>query len=137
METKIRSVEYFYTNVADRPGEAYEMLSRLACAEVNLQAFSAVPIGPGHTQLALFPESPERLVRIAEKTGLTLTGPLRAFLIQGDDRLGALVEIHRKLYDAGINMYASTGVTDGSGRYGYVMYVRPEDHENAKRVLGL
>jgi hypothetical protein len=66
-----------------------------------------------------------------------LTGPHCAFLIQGDDRLGELAEIHLGLFEAGINVYASSGVTDGRGSYGYVVHVRKEDHDNASRVLGL
>ena len=78
-----------------------------------------------------------RLTRAAEKTGLILTGPQRAFLIQGDDRLGALVDLHRKLSDGRINVYASSGVTDGRGGYGYVLYVRSEHYEGAAAALGV
>ena len=34
-------------------------------------------------------------------------------------------------------MYASTGVSDGSGKYGYVLYVKEEDCERAARALGI
>jgi hypothetical protein len=64
-----------------------------------------------------------------------LTGPQHACLIQGDDNLGALAEIHKRLRDANVNIYASTGVTDGEGRYGYVIYVREEDHQSAAKAL--
>jgi len=137
MPATIRRVEYFYTMVKDRPGEAYGLLSKLATADVNLLAFNAIPIGPEQTQLVLFPESVELLGRAAQRTGLVLTGPQRAFLIQGDDRLGAIAEIHRKLFDAHINVYASSGVTDGRGGYGYVLYVRPEAFQTAADVLGV
>jgi hypothetical protein len=135
MGATIKSVEYYLTTARDRPGEAYELLSKLASEEVNLLAFNAVPVGPEHTQLTLFPEHSQKLMRTAGKVGIALTGPHHAFLIQGDDQLGALVDIHRKLYDAHINIYASTGVTDGRGGYGYVIYTRGDDHEQAKRVL--
>jgi hypothetical protein len=69
--------------------------------------------------------------------GLVLTGPQYAFLIQGDDRLGALVEVHEKLNAANINVFASNGVTDGRGAFGYVIYLRPQDFDEAVRVLGL
>jgi hypothetical protein len=49
--------------------------------------------------------------------------------------LGALAEIHKRLRDANVNIYASTGVTDGEGRYGYVIYVREEDHQSAAKAL--
>jgi len=137
MSAKIRTVSYFYMCVPDKPGEGCRVLAELAEAGVNLLAFSAVPVGPESTQLVLFPDSVDTLLRVAERGGYVLTGPHRAFLIQGDDRLGALVETHEKLCDAGINVYASTGVSDGRGGFGYVMYVRGEQFEEASGVLGV
>jgi hypothetical protein len=135
MAANIRQVEYFYTTVEDKPGQAYDLLAKLASVEINLLAFSAVPMGPRHTQLTIFPELAEDLERAAGKFELSLTGPQHAFLIQGDDQLGSLTSIHRKLFDADINVYASTGVTDGSGRYGYLIYVKDEDFPAAAEVL--
>ena len=86
---------------------------------------------------ALFPENEDQLAGIAERMGLVLEGPNHALLIQGDDSLGALVDIHRKLYDAKVNVFSSNGVTDGQGSYGYVLYVRPEEFEEGARALGV
>jgi hypothetical protein len=135
MSSVMRRVEYFYATMQDKPGEAYQLLSNLAASQVNLLAFSAMPTGPDHTQLMLFPENVDRLAAAAEKIGLTLSDPQRAFLIHGDDKLGAFAEIHRRLADARVNVYTSSGVTDGRGGFGYVIYVRPEDYENAARAL--
>ncbi len=135
--SKIRPVEYFHATVQDRPGEAYSLLSQLASSGVNLLAFSAIPAGLDHTQLMLFPESVEQMLRVAAATGLVLTGPQHALMIQGDDRLGALAEIHDKLAQAQINVYSSTGVADGRGGYGYILFVRTEDFERASRALDL
>jgi hypothetical protein len=135
MAAKTRVVNYFYTMMNDRPGEACEFLSELAQEDVNLLAFNALPIGHEQTQLVIFPEHTERLIRAAEKNGLRLTGPQRAILIQGDDRLGALVGYLQKLCDARINISSSWGVTDGRGGYGYVIHLRAEDIPQAARVL--
>jgi hypothetical protein len=137
MATHIRRAEYFYTTVRDEPGEAYKLLSRLANLRIDLLAFTAVPVGPTHTQLTIFPEDSLKLRSEADKTGLILDGPHPAFLVQGDNELGALTGIHEKLYEARINVYASTGVTDGRGCFGYVLYVRPEDYEGAVTALGI
>lgn len=137
MSAKIRSVDYFYMTVPDKPGAACNVLFQLAAADVNLLAFSAVPIGPENTHLVLFPDSVDSLARAAEKAGFVLSGPNRAFLIQGDDKLGALVNIHEKLSDSGINVYASTGVSDGRGGFGYVMYVKGDRFDEAARVLNV
>jgi len=136
MSARVRTVEYFYIMVKDRPGEAYRLLSHLATEQVNLLAFNAIPMGLEHTQLVLFPDSSDLLSKAAAGSGLTLTGPQCALLVQDDDRLGALADIHLTLLEANINVYASSGVTDGRGGYGYILYLRPEDFRKAAHVLG-
>lgn len=137
MAAVIRGVEYYYVMVKDRPGEAYRVLERLAGGGVSLLAFAAVPMGGETTQLMVYPESRERLLAVAEESGLVLAGPQHAFLIQGDDELGALVDIHLRLYQAQINVYSSNGVTDARGGYGYLVHVRSQDYERASQVLGV
>jgi hypothetical protein len=135
MTFSVRTVEYFYTRVEEEPSRAYNFLARLASEEINLLAFSAVPFGPNHIELTIFPDRSDELQRVAEKLGWTLIGPEHACLVQGDDHLGALAEIHRRLLDTGVSIFASTGVTDGEGHYGYVIYVKEEDHQAAARAL--
>lgn len=135
MAFAIRRANYFYTTVKDEPGEAYKMLSRLAGVGINLLAFTGVPIGPLHTQLTIFPEDAARMSDEAKKAGIRLDGPYSALLVQGDDELGALAGIHEKLFEANVNVYASSGVTDGKGSFGYVLYIRPEEFEKAARAL--
>ena len=137
MAFTIRRVEYFTTTVHDQPGEAYKLLSQLADLGLNLVAFTAVPIGPQHAQLTIFPEDALRMADAARKAGLTLDGPHPALLVQGDDELGALARIHAKIHEADVNVYASSGVADGRGSFGYVIYVRPDDYERAAVALGL
>ena len=135
MALSVRTVEYFYIRVADEPGKAYELLAKLAAEEINLLAFSAVPYGSHRVELTVFPDSSARLVRVAEMLGWSLTGPQHACLIQGDDHLGALAEIQKKLLDAGVSIYASSGITDGTGHYGYVIYFKEGDHVAATKAL--
>ena len=132
---KIRRVDYFHATVKDSVGAGYRLLSELAAEGVNLVAFNAVPIGPTSVQMMLFPEDTERLVRAAAKVGLVLTGPQQAILVQGDDRLGALAEIHRVLFDAGVDVYSSSALTSGEGSYGYLIYVKPDAVERAVAAL--
>lgn len=137
MGLRIRRVECYDVTVRDMPGEGYRVLALLREAGVNLLAFSAVPMGPEMTRLSLFAEDVSVLKRVAQSAGMGLAGPQRAFLVQGDDRLGALAEIHKKVYEADVNLFASWGVTDGVGGYGYVLYVRPERYEEAATALGV
>lgn len=137
MTLAVKRADYFYVMVYDVPGEAYKLLSQLAGLAINLLAFSAVPIGPSHTQLALFPEDEGRLRAEAERAGIRLDGPHHALLVQGDDELGALADVHEKLYRANVNVYAATGVADGRGSFGYVIYIRPEQFQMAMEAVGL
>lgn len=137
MASTIRRVDYFYTMVRDQPGEAYKLLRVLADLGINQLAFTAIPMGPQRTQLTLFPEDSQKFQDAAKKAGITVDGPHRAFLVQGDDELGALVGVHERLFQAGVNVYASTGVTDGHGTYGYIVYVRSEDVDRAAAALGI
>ena len=135
MASRIQRVEYFHATAKDRPGEAYQLLTQLAGSGVNLLAFSAVPAGVEHTQLMLFPENVDVLLRFAAETGLVLSGPHHALLIQGDDELGALVEVHRRLSESRINVFASTGVADGRGGFGYVIFLRSAEIDQAAAIL--
>jgi len=137
MAYSIRRVEYFYTTLRDRPGEAYKLLAQMAEMGLNMLAFTAVPVGPTQTQLTIFPEDFGKMALAAKRAGMSLDGPHSALLVQGDDELGALAEIHQDLYEADVNVYASTGVTDGRGSFGYLIYVRPEDFDRAAKALSI
>lgn len=137
MPFTIRSVDYYYANVRDELGAAYRVLSHLAERGVNLLAFTAVPAGPTLVQFALFPEDANQLVAEARAAQLALDGPHSALLVQGDDELGALADVHERLFQAGIDIYASSGVTDARGGFGYVVYVREDQFKNAVRALEL
>jgi hypothetical protein len=136
MALTVRNAEYFYIRIEDSPQKAYELLAQLASAEVSLLAFSAVPYGPNHLELTVFPDRSDAFLQLARSLGWVVTGPQHAFLVQGDDNLGALADIQRMLVEADVEIYASSGVTDGSGRFGYVIYFKEEDHERAARALG-
>jgi hypothetical protein len=137
MAIRIRRVDYFHASLVDEPGEAYKVLSALAGLGVNLVAFTAVPVGPDRTQITLFPEDPGKMKSEAQKAGMALDGPHRALLVQGDDELGVLATVHEKLYRADVNVYASTAIADGTGKFGHLIYVRPEDYERAAKALAV
>src|ERR1700681_1888087 len=104
----VRNVEYFYVRIHDAPEKAYELLAQLAREDVNLLAFSAVPFGPNYVELTIFPDRSDKFTRLAKKLGWVVGGPQHAFLVQGDDHLGALADIQRMLAEADVKIYAST-----------------------------
>lgn len=137
MASHIRTVDYYYLSIPGDLGEATEVLASLAERGINLLAFAAVPMGPHRTQLTIFPDESPQLEDEASTSGLRLEGPHPALLVQGDDELGALAAVHRRLSEASIPVFSSSGVTDGRGRFGYVVYIMPDAVERAQVALGL
>ena len=136
MADTVRGIDYYYVTVPDAPGEGQRILLSLKDGGVNLLAFLGFPLGGGQSQIDLVPEDPESLRDAAERAGITLNGPKRAFLIQGDDRVGAVADITAKLAEANINLTAAAAASAGSGRYGMIVWVPDADYERAAEALG-
>jgi len=135
MPFSIEGTEYYRATILDRPEEAYEILAGLAERGINLLAFTAVPSGPDHVQFTLLPEDSAQLETESRRAGLELDGPHPAILVQGDEELGALAKVHRRLADSSVATFASSGVTDGRGAFGYVVYVREDQFDQAMAAL--
>jgi hypothetical protein len=136
MADTVRAVEYYYVTVPDAPGEGQRVLSALKDAGVNLLAYLGFPLGADRSQIDLVPEDPELLREATARAGLALSGAKRAFLVQGDDRVGAVAETTAKLAEADINITAAAATRAGAGRYGMILWVAPADYERAAEALG-
>lgn len=136
MADSISRVEYFYVSVADKPGEGARALTTLKEAGVNLLAFSGFPEGR-RAQLDFVPEDPAAFKRAAKAAGWTITGPKRAFLVQGEDRLGAIADVVDTLADAKINIVAVDAVCAGAGRFGAIVWVDQREVSRATKLLAV
>jgi hypothetical protein len=137
MAETIRQVEYYYVMAPDKPGEAARMLEHLKRAGVNLLAFSGFPGKGQQAQLDFVPENPPAFEETARQAKWKLKGPKKAFLIQGDDRVGAVGDLAKRLADAKVNITASDAVCAGAGRYGVILWVKPRDVQKAAKALGV
>lgn len=135
MAETIKRVQYFYTEVADKPGEGARLLSMLKEAGVSLLAYSGFPKGR-RAQIDFIPTDPAAFRAFARKAKIKLVGPKAGFLIQGEDRVGALAELTAKLAEAKINVTACDAVAAGTGQYGAILWVKPGEVQKAARVLG-
>ena len=136
MADTVRRIDYYYVTVPDAPGEGQRILSALREGGVNLLAYLGFPLGGGQSQIDLVPEDAESLKEAAQQAGVTLSEAKRAFLIQGDDRVGAVSDTTAKLAEANINVTAAAATGAGSGRYGMILWVAPADYERASAALG-
>ena len=109
-------------------------LDALRDAGVNLVAFHAFPAGR-RAQLDFVPEDPRALKAAARKAKLQLSPRKTAFLIEGDDRPGAVADLLDKLAAAGVNVTAMDAIRV-DGRYGALLWVAPADQRKAARALG-
>jgi hypothetical protein len=137
MAETIKIVNYYYTHIEDLPGTGRRILEHISEHGVNLVAFTAFPLGGGHIQLDFIADNADQLKQAAADAGVSLMGPRKVFLIQGDDRIGALSEHHLKLANAGISVISSNGVIDGKGRFGFVLWVDQALVEKAARALAV
>jgi hypothetical protein len=135
MADRIRRVPYFYVMAPDKAGEGARALRTLHEAGVNLLAFSGFPAGR-RSQLDFVPEDPAAFRAAARKAGWKVTGPKTAFLVDGEDRPGAVAGILGKLAGAKVNVTATDAVCAGGGRFGVLLWVKPGDVNRAAKALG-
>jgi hypothetical protein len=135
MADSIRKVAYFAMDVPNKPGEGARLLKALSDAGVNLLAFSGFPSGR-KAQLDFIPEN-TALFRKALKATKIKTRPQKfGFLIQGNDRTGAVAHLLERLADKKINVTAIDAVSSGAGRYAAILWVHPKDVTKAAKALG-
>lgn len=135
MPDTIRRVSYYYVTVPNRPGEGARVLGALKSAGVNLLAVHAFP-SADEAQVDLVPEKGAALEEAAKKAKIRLGPKKNAFLVEGDDRVGAAADVLQKLADAKINVIAIDAVCTGGGRYGALLWVKPADVDKAAKALG-
>jgi hypothetical protein len=136
MADTVRRVQYHYVTVPDAPGEGQQILSALRDRGANLLAFLGFPVEGGRTQLDLVTEDPDSLRAAAEAAGITLSEAKDAFLVQGEDRAGAVADTTAKLAEANVNVTAAAAVAAGSGTFGMIVWVAPADYDRAAEALG-
>ena len=135
MAETIRIVDYFYTEVPDKPGEAARILGQLRDAGVYLLVFSGFPKGR-KAQLDFVAPDAAAFKAAAKKAKLKLVGPKKAFVIYGDDRVGVGAELLGKLAAAKVNVTATQAIVAGADRFGMVLWVKARDVKKAAKVLG-
>ena len=135
MADTIRKVEYYKITVPDRAGEGAKVLGPLWEAGVNLLAFTGFPEGK-RAQLDFIPENSKAFEQVAKNAKVKIGKKKTCFLIQGENRSGAIANIESKLGQSKINSIALTGVSAGEGRYGAILWVKPRDTNKAAKILG-
>jgi len=136
MADLIQSAQYFKLHIADKTGELARVLAPLHEAGVNLLAVHAFPRNR-RTQVDVVPEDPAAFMSTVKPRKWKVQGPKMCFLVDGDDRPGALADLTTQLGTAKINITAVTGRTAGQGRFGAILWVKPRDVKKAANIFGI
>src|SRR5947208_17199680 len=112
MADTVQRVEYFYAQVPNKAGEGARFLTALKEAGINLLAFSGFPEGRG-SKLDFVPADPAAFKQFARTAKWKHPSPKNAIVGNGEERVGAVAELHRKLAEAKINLTAIDDVCAG------------------------
>jgi len=134
MADTVRIVDYFYVLAPNKAGEGARALTTLKDAGVDLLAFSGFPQGR-RAQMDFIPADPAAFKQAANKAKWKVVGSKRGFLVQGDDRVGAVADLLERLGSAKINVTAIDAVSV-TERYGAIFWVAPKDVKRAAALLG-
>ena len=134
MGDKIRKMTCLKATVDDRPGALAEALRALADANANVVGMWGYPISGGRAAMMCIPDDPEKVKSLAAGAGVALEEST-AFVIEGEDRVGALVESTQKIAAAGINIHAATALAAGS-QFAATIFVAQGDVDKVTDILG-
>ena len=130
----IRKASYYSMKLPQRPGAGAQLLAQLKAAKVNLLAFTGFPASGG-AQVDFIPQDNAKFTKAARKAKLKLSARKTVFLMQGNDKVGALTQALGKLAKARINLVSLQAVTAGKRRFGAMFWVKAKDVAKASRAL--
>jgi len=130
----IRKASYYSMKLPQRPGAGAQLLAQLKAAKANLLAFTGFPASGG-AQVDFIPQDNAKFTKAARKAKLKLSARKTVFLMQGNDKVGALTQALGKLAKARINLVSLQAVTAGKRRFGAMFWVKAKDVARASRAL--
>ena len=129
----IRQVTAAVMQVEDRAGVLNRVLCVLRDSGVNMLAIAS--LRRQGTSLMAIPENVDTVRGLAAQQGVHLN-TRQVFLVEGDDRVGALCDITKAIADAGINI-EDVAALSAARRYAAVLTFADADLEAAAKALGL
>ena len=135
MADHARIVHSYSTSVPDEPGQAFRVLAALVSAGINLLGCSGTQT-QGQACIDVVPDDDRQFAALVDRAGLQFLRRKSGFLIQGDDRPGALADNLSRLAEQGINVAGVQGLAAGAGRWGAIVWIAETDLTRAAQALG-